>query len=286
MSNGVQHIAAFCNGNSGGNPAGVLIADELPSLADMQRVAKEVGYSETVFAAQMGETWRVRYFSPEREIPFCGHATIALGAALAIKQGDGVFPLRLNDGEISVQGQRKGDGYAAALQSPPTTSQGVSAQAFASALELFGLQAQDLDEDFPPAVIHAGANHLALMLTSREKLASMAYDLETGQNLMRQHGWVTIVLCYAETPQLFHVRNPFAYGGLYEDPATGASAAALAGYLREIGWTHGGAIEIRQGDDMGIPCRLRVEISPIPGSSVRVSGLARLMNLSKRKSSA
>lgn len=52
---------------------------------------------------------------------------------------------------------------------------------------------------------------------------------------------------------------------------TGAAAAALAGYLRELGWPHGGAIAILQGDDMGTPA----EISPEPGSGIRVSGDAR-----------
>jgi len=55
----------------------------------MQSTAHEIGYSETVFAAAVGNSWRVRYFSPESEVPFCGHATIALGTALALEQGDG-----------------------------------------------------------------------------------------------------------------------------------------------------------------------------------------------------
>jgi len=62
----------------------------------------------------------VRYFSPESEVPFCGHATIALGAALALKHGDGVFPLALNQASITVEGRRSGDVIAGALQSPPT----------------------------------------------------------------------------------------------------------------------------------------------------------------------
>src|SRR6516165_9617013 len=74
--------------------------------------------------------------------------------------------------------------------------------------------------------------------------------------------------------QLFHVRNPFASGGVYEDPATGAAAAALGGYLRDIRWPHGNTIEIVQGEDMGMRSRIRAEISPVPGASIRVSGTA------------
>jgi len=90
-------------------------------------------------------------------------------------------------------------------------------------------------------------------------------------------GIVTISLAHAETDTRFHARNPFAAGGVYEDPATGAAAAALAGYLRDLGWPHGGAIDIHQGEDMGVPSRLRAEITAEPGASIRVSGAARVM---------
>jgi PhzF family phenazine biosynthesis protein len=71
--------------------------------------------------------------------------------------------------------------------------------------------------------------------------------------------------------------NPFASGGVYEDPATGAATAALGGYLRDLGWPHGGVIDIIQGEDMGQRSLLRAEIPPEPGSAIRVSGTARLM---------
>ncbi len=77
----VQRIFAFSDGANGGNPVGVYIADEHPAEQDMQSIAAQVGYSETAFAEPFEAGWRVRYFSPEIEVPFCGHATIALGAA-------------------------------------------------------------------------------------------------------------------------------------------------------------------------------------------------------------
>ncbi len=274
----VERIAAFSDGDVGGNPAGVLIDDLLPGTAEMQRIAAEVGFSETAFAAPHGEGWRVRYFSPESEVPFCGHATIALGAALAAKYGDGVFALTLNEASITVEGKRDGDKVAAALQSPPTRSQPASPKLVAATLELFGYTPDDLDPRIPPALAHGGADHLVVGLKSREALAAMAYDLDAGRVLFKEHGLVTIVFVYAESDQLFHTRNPFASGGVVEDPATGAGTAALAGYLRDLGWPHGGAIDIVQGEDMGMRSRLRAEIPAEPGSSIRVSGTARFMH--------
>jgi PhzF family phenazine biosynthesis protein len=274
----VLKIAAFSDGDTGGNPAGVLIGDVLPDAAEMQRLAAEVGFSETAFAALDGDNWRVRYFSPETEVPFCGHATIALGAALVRQFGDGIFPLTLNQASITVEGFRDGANVAAALQSPPTRSKPAPPELIAEALALFGYTATDLDPAIPPALIHGGADHLVLVLKSREALAAMRYELKAGQTFMRRAGLVTILLAYAETPRLFHTRNPFASGGVYEDPATGASTAAFAGYLRDIRWPHGGAIDIVQGEDMGMRSRLHADIEPEIGSSVRVSGTARMMD--------
>jgi PhzF family phenazine biosynthesis protein len=273
----ILRIAAFADGDTGGNPAGVWLGETLPDPATMQRLAAEVGFSETVFAVPQGEGWRARYFSPEAEVPFCGHATIALGAALARRFGDGVYPLALNAADITVEGRREGEQVAAALQSPPSRSSPAPAKMVDEALALFGYTLADLDPRIPPALAHAGADHLVLALASRELLAAMRYDLGAGRNWMNAHGLVTVVLAWAESPQRFHTRNPFAAGGVYEDPATGAGTAALAGYLRDLGWPHGGHIDVVQGEDMGMRSHLAADIGPQPGSSIRVSGSARLM---------
>lgn len=144
-------------------------------------------------------------------------------------------------------------------------------------MNLFGISPTQLDARIPPALVHAGADHLALMLKSRDALAAMHYDFARAQALMRQAGWVTVLLGHAHSAQLFSTRNAFAYGGVYEDPATGASTAALAGYLRDIGWPHAHRIEVHQGDDMNVPCRLHADISDEPGASIRLSGTVRMM---------
>lgn len=273
----VHKVAAFTAGEAGGNPAGVMIRAALPEEPAMQRIAAEMGYSETVFAAPLGDGWRVRYFSPDGEVPFCGHATIALGAVLAQQKGDGIFPLTTNHAQVTVEGRAHANGAVAALQSPATSSAPATPALVQEALALFGYAQAHLDDRIPPALASGGAHHLVLALNSREQLRAMRYDLGAGRRLMQRYGLTTIALVHAETPQRFHARNPFASGGVYEDPATGAAAAALAGYLRDLDWPHGGAIDIVQGEDMGAPCHLHVQISAEPGSSIRVSGTARMM---------
>lgn len=287
----VRKLAAFSDGDTGGNPAGVVVTPTHPPVDEMRRLAAEVGFSETAFAmplapiplaqaagAAAGTHYRVRYFSPASEVPFCGHATIALGAVLARKHGDGLFHLQLNDAAITVEGRRDGELFQAALQSPPTRSAIAPAELAQEFLDLFGYKARELDPRIPPAIAHAGADHFVIGLATRRALARMKYDLEAGRLLMNLEGVVTVVLAWAESPLLFHTRNPFASGGVYDDPATGAGTAALAGYLRDLAWPgleRGGRLEIVQGEDMRMRSRLTAELTAVPGSSIRVSGTAR-----------
>ena len=94
---------------------------------------------------------------------------------------------------------------------------------------------------------------------------------------MNAHELTTIAFIFSETPQLFHVRNAFASGGVVEDPATGAAAAAMAGYLRDIGWPHNGQVVIVQGEDMGLRSIINMEVSSTIGASIKVSGTVRAL---------
>lgn len=275
MAYKIQKLSSFSDGHSGGNPAGVVIDTQLPSSVEMQKIAAKVGFSETAFAMPESEFWRVRYFSPETEVPFCGHATIALGAALVEQYGDGEFQLKLNNAAISVSGIKSNGLIKASLQSPSTRSEPADALLVEEVLKLFGYTEQDLDHSLPIHYAQAGATHIIIALNSREKLAQMKYDLDRGRELMNAYGLVTIALIFSETPQTFHVRNAFASGGVIEDPATGAAAAAIAGYLRDINWPHKGDVTIIQGEDMGLRSIINMEIPHTLGTSIRVSGTVR-----------
>ncbi len=273
----VQKLSAFTLAGAGGNPAGVVLLDDFPDDAAMMGLAAEVGFSETAFAKRNGAGWRVRYFAPQQEVPFCGHATIALGAALGAGFGAGVYPLTLNDAQITVETAQSEDGrWRAALQSPETWSEPLSDAVESELLARFKLTRADLHDALPTRLAFAGAKHAVLPLARRETLATMAYDYDATRELMLANDITTIDLVWPETPQRFHARNPFPVGGVYEDPATGAAAAAFAGMLRDVGWPGLSEdvtrIVILQGEDMGAASRIDVDIPPERGSSVRVSG--------------
>jgi PhzF family phenazine biosynthesis protein len=94
-------------------------------------------------------------------------------------------------------------------------------------------------------------------------------------NLMRRNDWVTVHLVWRETPFVYHARNPFPQGGVVEDPATGAAAAAFGGYLRALELVPTPtSITIYQGYDMGRPSKIIVTVQSEPGSGIAVTGSA------------
>jgi PhzF family phenazine biosynthesis protein len=269
-------LAAFSFNNKGGNPAGVVISSEMPTEKEMLETAKQIGYSETAFLTKLNDGWRVRYFAPEMEIQFCGHATVASGAVLGERFGEGTYRLFLNQGEISVSASRSKSGaYIGTLQSPDTWSEPAPQEYVDQIIHEFNFSKEDLDKNFPVRIAFAGVKHLILFLKDRTTLTDMSYHFDPLKALMQKEDLVTIDLLWKESDKLFHSRNPFPTGGVYEDPATGAAAAALAGYLRDIGWAGGTEFDILQGEDMGSTSHLSVRFTMNKGESVKVSGETR-----------
>jgi PhzF family phenazine biosynthesis protein len=123
-------------------------------------------------------------------------------------------------------------------------------------------------------VAYAGAEHLVLAAATRERLATLDYDFEALQSLMREYGWTTLQLFWPENDQTVHARDPFPVGGVVEDPATGAAAAAFGGYLRTLGQvTNPRRLLIVQGEDMGRRSELTVDVDPTD-PRVTVTGAA------------
>ncbi|MBU3863635.1 PhzF family phenazine biosynthesis protein [Streptomyces sp. 4503] len=295
----VLHYSAFTTHPDGGNPAGVVL--DAAALADddaaMTAVAARVGYSETAFITERDEAarrYRLRYFSPLAEVAFCGHATIATAVALADRDGPGELVFDTASGEIRVETTADGDGDGdgpsrATLTSVPTRSRpadpGTEVEPTLAALRW---SADDLDPALPPHVAFAGNDHLVLAAATRERLADLDYDYDALEAVMRRHGWTTVHLVWREAGDgsargsadgvtngfVFHARDPFPVGGVVEDPATGAAAAAFGGYLRALGLVDGPTrVRIRQGEGMGRPSDLLLDVTP-DEPRVRVSGQA------------
>ncbi|MFE9657855.1 PhzF family phenazine biosynthesis protein [Micromonospora sp. NPDC006431] len=273
----ILRYAAFSADPAGGNPAGVVLDATGLSDAEMQRLAAEVGYSETAFLVPDGDGhFKVRYFSPKAEVPFCGHATIASAAAYAERHGPRILHLETRAGLVEVSTKMHADGTTTAtLISVEPRTKPVSASDLAALLEALRWTSGDLDATLPPRIAFAGAWHPIVAAASRQRLANLDYNMAALASLMAQRGWTTINLVHRESALVFHARNPFPPGGVVEDPATGAAAAALGGYLRELGLvTPPATVTVHQGQDMGRPSLLTVNIPAQPRTGIAVTGAA------------
>ena len=284
----VLRLSAFTDTPEGGNPAGVVLGAGALDAAAMLAIAAELGYSETAFLqahtpaadADGARHFDVRYFSPEDEVPFCGHATIA--AAVAVAQGEGgsgsgalVFHLGVGDVTVDTSIDARG-AVTATLQSIAPEVLDVGEADVAEALGLLRWSPDDLEPALPPRIAFAGARHLILAAATRERLADLDYDFDGLRAFMLARDLITVDLVWRQDATTFAARNPFPVGGVVEDPATGAAAAAFGAYLRAIGAVQPPVrLTILQGHDMGRPSELLVDVAPEaerPG--IRVTGRA------------
>ncbi|MFI8874514.1 PhzF family phenazine biosynthesis protein [Streptomyces sp. NPDC055243] len=285
----VLRYTAFSADPAGGNPAGIVLDAAGLDDAAMLGIAAEVGYSESAFltpapdsasasasaSGQAGRAYDVRYFSPQAEVPFCGHATVAAAVALAehgAGAGDFVFSTRAGTVPVTVT---DADGAPrATLTSVEPHVDEVTAADLTEALASLDWPADDLDPALPPRIAYAGARHLILAAATRERLADLSYDFERLAALMRRLDLTTVQLVWREKDLTFHVRDPFPVGGVVEDPATGAAAAAFGAYARELGLVPAESeLTLHQGADMGRPGVLTVNLRD-GDAKVRVSGAA------------
>ena len=273
----ILRYAAFTSTPEGGNPAGVVLDARGVPDHELLAAAAELGYSETAFLLPADDgSFVIRYFSPLAEVPFCGHATIAAGVAYAERHGAGRLVLETRSGPVLVR-TTAGDGgpIAATLTSVAPTTRPVDAADTAALLAALRWSADDLDAALPVHAAYAGAWHPVVAASTRERLADLAYDYDALDALMAARDWTTIELVWRESTYVFHARDPFPPGGVVEDPATGAAAAALGGYLRELALVPLPAtVTIHQGHDLGRPSLLTVDIPDQPGSGIDVTGTA------------
>lgn len=265
----VLRYTAFSSSPEGGNPAGVVLDASALDDGDMLAIAAELGYSESAFLTAPpegldgpeGRTFTIRYFSPKAEVPFCGHATVATAVALAGRIGPGELVFATPAGIVPVSVAEESGTVRATLTSVAPHVEDVSEADLAEALAALDWPATDLDPAFPPRIAFAGARHLVLAASTRTRLAELAYDFARLEALMHRLDLTTVQLVWRESATVFHVRDPFPVGGVVEDPATGAAAAAFGAYARELGLVPDDAVlTLHQGEDLGRPGELTVTL--------------------------
>ena len=237
-----------------GNPLAVFLDARELSDGLMQRIARELNLSETVFLLPDD---RVRIFTPSTELPFAGHPV--LGAAFVIgkehvelRTGAGVVPVRFRDG------------YGEMQQPTPTLE---SFDAGPQLLIALGLERSDL----PIEAYRNGPLHVYVSVADERVVASLRPDMRA----LAQLGTIG-VSCFAHTGKQVKTRMFAPSLGVAEDPATGSAAGPLALHLARHGRiAFGEEIEIRQGEEIGRPSLLRARVEE--GEKVFVGGSAVLI---------
>jgi trans-2,3-dihydro-3-hydroxyanthranilate isomerase len=265
-----------------GNPLGVVLgADELTDEA-MQRIATEPDYSETAFvmSAQASDGgWRVRLFTPAREIAFAGHPI--LGTAWVIRrcvawESDILF-LQLRVGIVPVAFESDEDqGEVVWFAAPPIRLGKICPVELIAAA--FGLSPQDIETDPPVRDIGADTSALIVPVRSLEALRRAKPDMAAFELLAREGFAPRFYLFSRETHDPGNdlcARFFFEANGVREDPASGNAAAFLGAYLLEhrVLFTQRElSLRIEQGHAVGRPSLVLLQARQSRHREIRVGG--------------
>jgi trans-2,3-dihydro-3-hydroxyanthranilate isomerase len=255
-----------------GNPVAVFTDARGLETEALQRLARELNLSETVFVlpAEADGHARIRIFTPDVELQFAGHPT--LGAAFVLGQPMQLIEIRLETGAgiVAIALEREGAKvvFGRMEQPVPTWELWPEPEAL---LEAVGVAESQL----PVEVYDNGVQHVFVALGSESDVAALRPNL-AGLGLRDTLG----VNCFAGSGSLWKNRM-FGLGGIPEDPATGSAAGPLAVHVArhgKIGW--GDEIEISQGAEIGRPSTLyakaegsaeQIERVEVGGSAVVVA---------------
>lgn len=263
----VHLYKAFPRNGKGGNPAGVLLTEELPSAARMAAIAKEVGFSETAFGSLVDEkTYRLRFFTPAEEVPLCGHATVAFLNHLRLQGKVAHGELTLKTAAGSFQAEVKKDSACIVLSAPKPTET-IRPRHLATALDV----SQDTLGPLPPTVVETGIKEVFVEVNHRRIVASLSPKKEKILTLCRKLG-VAGVYVYAREPKNGDAttigRNFLPAIGITEESATGTASVSLAALLAARG-VRRRIYRFDQGDFMGEPSRIEVRLERDDAGCVR-----------------
>lgn len=268
-------VDVFAERAYAGNPLAVVVGDEGLADADRQAIAAEINYSETTFVARGREAdggWRVRLFTPAREIDFAGHPILGTAAVIRdLLAGAQAGPVRLNlrVGQVTVTFEADaGGGELAWFRAPEVT---LGAQCPRSRIApALGLAAEDIDDRAPVRMAGAGTTAMIVPLRSLAALERARLDLAAYAPLARE-GFppLTYLFCvetHAPGNDLC-ARFFFEAHGVREDPATGNGAAFLGAYLLEHRLLGDGPLDLRieQGHAVRRPSLVRLRARLIDG---------------------
>lgn len=236
----VYLIDAFTNSAGKGNRAGVVLDASGLTEVQMQEIARQVNVSETAFvflADDATHEVQVRYFTPTKEVPICGHATIAthylrakldgmeLPKTLLSKTGAGILPvgiMRDSDGHLQVT----------MTQGTPTLEPPLDAIMVTRITHALGIDDSEIDSPLPVQIASTGYSKFMVPIKHKDVLDRLVPDLGALKAISEEtncNGFYVFTL-NTNRDDAFVCGRMFAPAiGIAEDPVTG-NANGTAGY--------------------------------------------------------
>jgi len=279
----VMKVNAFTESLGGGNPAGVVLDSSDLIDEQMKRISKELGVSETafVFPSNVAD-FKVRFFSPKVEVDLCGHATIATFFAMALKgkvstKKSSIVTQETKAGILPVNiyytGDKKIDKVMMTQSKPIYKNIHFNISLVADSLKV---DVKDIDDSLPKQIVSTGLFTLPICIKSYDDLKNIKPDSEKVKKICDKIGAGSFHVFTFETIEpdsAYHARNFAPVYGINEDPVTGTANGAVSSYLLKHEIIKDKNLICEQGDIIGRPGRVFVEIDK---DVVKVGGKARI----------
>ncbi|MEH6942204.1 PhzF family phenazine biosynthesis protein [Bacillus sp. JJ722] len=274
-------LDVFAETKYAGNQLAVFTDCDSLSTTQMQKIAREINFSETsfIFNKQESPAYPARIFTPNSEIPFAGHPT--LGTAYIIQQEleDNLIDsitLDLQVGTIPVVFKQN---EAWMSQNPPTFGQCFEPNVLA---EVLNISEEDIDTNYPIQEVSTGFPAIIIPIKSLQSVQKCRINQEKYAAFI-ENVKANILVFTPETVHKennLHVRVFCDYFGFPEDPATGSGSGNLASYLLEHNYLDSQYINlsIEQGYEMNRPSKLLIKASKnLEQFSIEVGGNIQLV---------
>lgn len=250
----LQVIHAFSMDNQGGNPAGVVFGADNLSNETKQAIATKAGFPETAFVSSSKlADYKLEFFTPTKQIPHCGHATIATFSFLkseAMIQSDqssketidGIRTIRFSNGRAFME-----------QKAPAFDMHSIDLNLI---LQSLCITAEDLLPGFAPAMVNTGNAFLIVPVRDETVLARIDYNRDAVARISERFGLIGYYLYTRSSSDFDATTRMFApFYGIEEEAGTGMAAGPLACYLYDIEKICKTSFKIEQGRFMKAPSK-------------------------------
>lgn len=248
-------VNVFAHNRRGGNKAGVVILKETLPEEDYQRKAKEFGFSETVFVKKISEKiFELKFYTPQCEIEFCGHASLAAFYILKkngiIGEGKYIERLTFNDLKVIVEENK------IFLEQDIIKIESVKDKD--KILESIGIKEEELNRGLEVVIGYSGLRDILIPVKNRDILNNLNIDLEKIKVISKNQDVVGYHIYTIENGRVY-CRNFAPLYGIDEEAATGSSNGALFGYLNTVKRYRSDYLEFFQGENYGDCSKINVK---------------------------